>query len=142
MTKNVKHLKTGEIGEEIACLFLKKRGFKILERNVNRKWGELDIVATKSTTRLFPFLYSLYSLKTRSQTRVHIIEVKTVSGSKASAPVHPAENLTQAKLQKLKRTAILYTQEKRIEKWQLDAVLVWYDEFGNDAEIQYMEKLN
>ena len=39
--------KLGDIGENIACDFLKRRGFEIIERNYLRKWGEIDIVARK-----------------------------------------------------------------------------------------------
>ena len=37
----------GEIGEEIACQFLERKGFKILERNYRKPWGEIDIIAEK-----------------------------------------------------------------------------------------------
>lgn len=36
----------GDLGEDISCKFLLKKFF-IVERNYSRKWGELDIVATK-----------------------------------------------------------------------------------------------
>ena len=39
--------KVGEIGENVASEYLKKKGFKILERNYWKKWGELDIIAQK-----------------------------------------------------------------------------------------------
>ena len=96
MNRRSEHLRVGVVGEKIAGRFLIKNGFRIIERNVHRKWGELDIVAQHKRTK-----------------RIHIVEVKTVSGSKASAPTHPSENLTKHKLEKLVRTAILYTKEKQ-----------------------------
>lgn len=36
---------TGAFYEEKACLYLKKKGFKILERNFRVRQGEIDIVA-------------------------------------------------------------------------------------------------
>src|SRR3989344_2498952 len=36
---------TGNFGEELACKFLQKQGYKILERNFRIRGGELDIVA-------------------------------------------------------------------------------------------------
>ena len=40
--------KVGNLGENLACRFLAERGFKIVERNYRKKWGELDIVAEKN----------------------------------------------------------------------------------------------
>ena len=56
--KNTK--KTGDLGEELASEFLMKHGFRIIEQNYLRKWGEIDIVAEKLGI-------------------VHFVEVKTVS---------------------------------------------------------------
>ena len=56
-----KKQKIGEIGENIACKFLVKQGFSILDRNYTKKWGELDIVA-------------------RKYDKLYFIEVKSVSG--------------------------------------------------------------
>ena len=42
-----KHLEIGRLGEDIACRFLKEKGFKVVERNYWKKWGEIDIVAEK-----------------------------------------------------------------------------------------------
>ncbi|MBX4181397.1 YraN family protein, partial [Candidatus Parcubacteria bacterium] len=53
--------KLGDIGENIACDFLKNRGYTIVERNYLRKWGEIDIVARKGEV-------------------IHFVEVKSVSG--------------------------------------------------------------
>jgi|SRR3989344_2032763 len=52
--------RVGKLGEDIACKFLVKRKFKIVERNYRKPWGELDIVAEKNHT-------------------LHFVEVKTVS---------------------------------------------------------------
>lgn len=39
--------KIGELGENVACKFLMKHGFTILERNYTKKWGEIDVIALK-----------------------------------------------------------------------------------------------
>ncbi len=124
MEKLRAHISVGKRGEDIAVQFLKKEGFNIVDRNVHRKWGELDIIAQHRKTK-----------------RVHIIEVKTMSGSYASARMHPGENLTRHKLKKLERTCLLYIQEKHITNWQLDAVLVWYDKQNNKARAQYISNM-
>ena len=51
--------KLGDIGENVACDFLKKRGFEIKERNYLRKWGEIDIIGLKDGK------LSFFEVKTR-----------------------------------------------------------------------------
>ena len=50
--------KIGDLGENLCVKHLVKHGFKILDRNYQKKWGEIDIVAKKSGI-------------------IHFIEVKT-----------------------------------------------------------------
>ena len=52
--------KIGQLGEDSACEYLIKMGYKVIERNYLKKWGEIDIVAKKDN-------------------RIHFIEVKSVS---------------------------------------------------------------
>ncbi|MEX2008200.1 MAG: YraN family protein [Candidatus Spechtbacterales bacterium] len=35
----------GQFAEELVCEYLRGRTFKVLDRNVSKPWGELDIVA-------------------------------------------------------------------------------------------------
>lgn len=83
----------GQIGEELACEYLKQKKYKILERNYRQPWGELDIIAA-TPEKILAF-----------------IEVKTLrkdQNSKTGEGLIPEDNLTAAKLKKLKRTAALY----------------------------------
>ena len=48
-----KKLSTGEEGERRAEKFLKKKGFRILQKNYLCKTGELDIVAKEGETLVF-----------------------------------------------------------------------------------------
>ncbi|TSC96501.1 MAG: putative endonuclease [Parcubacteria group bacterium Athens0714_26] len=86
MTNN---LEVGQLGENIACLYLKNHKYKIIERNYRQPWGELDIVA-KNPEGILVF-----------------VEVKTLCDSNSSG-LTPEENLTKSKLTKLKRTMSLY----------------------------------
>lgn len=46
---------TGNKGEDLACVFLRKRGYTIIEQNFSCKQGELDIIA-KSPSNYLVFI--------------------------------------------------------------------------------------
>ena len=52
MAKN-KHIAIGQLGENIACKYLKNRGFVEIDRNYRKKWGELDLVCKKDNVLHF-----------------------------------------------------------------------------------------
>ena len=43
----------GQVGEERASRYLKRRGYKVIDRNVRAGRGELDIVARKDDLLFF-----------------------------------------------------------------------------------------
>jgi putative endonuclease len=53
--------KKGDKGEEKVVEFLKRRGFKILERNYQNKFGEIDIIAKRSGNVHFIEVKSTYT---------------------------------------------------------------------------------
>lgn len=100
----------GKLGEDIADVYLINKGFIIIERNFWKPWGELDIIA-KDPNNVLVF-----------------VEVKTMRqyGNEA---ILPEENLTVAKLKKLKKTAMLYVGHNQNltddEKgWRIDLVAI------------------
>lgn len=54
---------TAILGEDSAVNFLLNKGYKILERNFRKGYGEIDIIATHNNILVF------IEVKTRSQTR-------------------------------------------------------------------------
>ncbi len=52
----------GKKGEELALRFLKKRGYRIIEKNYVCKMGEMDIIAKEKDTLVF------VEVKTRTST--------------------------------------------------------------------------
>jgi putative endonuclease len=113
----------GNLGEDIACAFLERKGFEIIERNYLRKWGEIDIIAKK-------------------QKSLHFVEVKTVS---LDSPIRPEENMHGEKLKKLYRTIEIYTIENQGKsgelEWVLDAVLVRLDNINRKAWVKFLENI-
>ena len=43
----------GNFGEDFTSKFLKKSGYKILERNYHSRYGEIDIIASKGAVLAF-----------------------------------------------------------------------------------------
>jgi putative endonuclease len=106
----------GQIGENLACAYLKSKKYLIIGRNVRKPWGELDIIAKeKDGTLVF-------------------IEVKTFYHSSKQAmdgcaELRPEDNLTASKLKKLRRAASLfagYRNElvKDKQGWRIDLVAI------------------
>jgi len=104
----------GQFGEDLACEYLIKKNYKIIERNARQKWGELDII-TKAPDRTLVF-----------------VEVKTMTSS-AAGGIQPEDQLTQTKLAKLKRTACLYAGHypelvNDSKGWRIDLVAIKIDD--------------
>lgn len=92
-------------GEQFAARYLEKKKYKIIERNVRKPWGELDIIA-KAPDKTLVF-----------------VEVKTMSGG----ALRPEDQMSAAKMKKFSRTASLYAghykelvNDKR--GWRLDVI--------------------
>ncbi len=94
--------KIGEKGEDIACLFLMKHGFSIVERNVANKFGEIDIVA-------------------KAHGSYYFFEVKA---GKEGGWMNPAENLTKEKLRKFTISVEHYCLLKKIRDYRLQGIVV------------------
>ena len=122
--KQPKHLKIGKIGEDIACNFLKKKGYKIIDRNFKRKWGEIDIICYKKEM-IFNAISSMWNKNLSGVphgTKIVFVEVKTLNSNYS---LNPEDNLTQQKQKKLIRTCQLYISEKKLDPnmdWQIDAI--------------------
>lgn len=119
----------GKIGEDTACVFLMKQGFRIIDRNYWRKWGEIDIIAEKEG-------------KTR------FIEVKAVTRPDLSVVPHetghsPLENVHRTKLRRLRRVIETYMAERGIAEgdWQFDVIAAYLDTARKQAKIEHLENV-
>ena len=120
----------GEIGEHIACKYLIKQGFQVLERNYTKKIGEIDIVCTKDSVIHFVEVKSIVTRVTGlNQSNVSRRRSADEAGetSKNVELYNPFENITRHKLRKLWRTIEWYLAERRVSRetrWQIDAIAV------------------
>jgi len=105
----------GKQGEELALKFLKKRGYRILQRNYVCKMGEVDIIAKEGDTLTF-------------------IEVKTRT-STAFGPPQLAVN--PAKQMQLSKVALNFLKENHLEdaKARFDVVAILLGPKGEEIEV-------
>ncbi|MBL7085723.1 MAG: YraN family protein [Candidatus Cloacimonetes bacterium] len=107
---------TGKLGEDIACDYLKKNGYKILQKNFEIKVSrflksEIDIIAKKNET-------------------IHFIEVKTLKqkGREQFSAFLPEDRVDFKKKQKLIKTAQIWLTKHKLPlqgtKWQIDIISV------------------
>lgn len=82
----------GQIGEDIACQFLKDKGYEIVERNFKNKWGEIDIIAQKNNV-------------------FHFCEVKTIHKRKNYLP---EDEITGKKKQQLWKMAQIWLEHNKV----------------------------
>lgn len=119
----------GNLGESIACEYLKRHGFSIRDRNISKKTGELDVIAEKGET-------------------LHFVEVKTILTDEfpkekdTGDEYDPSLNLHEAKVRKVARTGEWYVLEKRWEgEWQVDGCLVWIRRRDGMAKVSYLPQI-
>ncbi len=128
--ENSKRKEIGRIGESAAARFIERKGFVIIERNYRKPWGEIDIIAEKAGV-------------------VRFIEVKTLSGlppgyngSRETSGYRPEEQIHQAKLRKIARTAQSYmAQNEDSREFQIDAVGVYLDTTKRVAHCRLFEQI-
>ncbi len=132
--------KFGDLGENIACNFLKKRGFEILEKNYLRKWGEIDIVARRSGVVRFIEVKSIH-IRNGSLGNVSGVTINQAKTGQ-SGSYRPEDNVHPQKLKRLARAMQTYVLERRIEgDWQLDIITVKIDEKSRKARVEIIENI-
>lgn len=115
----MKNSKLGPQGERLAENFLKRSGFRILERNFRINGGEIDLICEKRGIIVF-------------------VEVKA---RKSLVSGHPLESITPFKRERLLRTGLFYLNEKKIpdKPFRFDLVAIVFDDGGEVKEIKHLE---
>ena len=118
--------KIGEIGEDLACSYLIKRGYKILERNYYKELfpykGEIDIVAKKDKIICF-------------------IEVKTLY-LKNKSDFFPEDKVNFKKQKQLINLSQIWLTDHKIpldSKWQIDIISVILCKNYKKAKIKHFK---
>jgi len=102
----------GRRGEELAEKFLKKLKYKIVERNFNTRFGELDIIAQQGAEIVF-------------------VEVRTRTSTDFMTPAESVDYLKQGRLRKTAEIWLSKNYPSDIPPARFDVVSVTFDAKGN-----------
>ncbi|MFA5386488.1 MAG: YraN family protein [Candidatus Paceibacterota bacterium] len=115
----------GNFGEDIACDFLIKNKYKIIERNFRKPWGEIDIICkAPDKTLVFVEVKTLRQMASTELSRMS-------SGQAPEEQLSPEDQLTKSKLLKIQKTALLYAghfpEKISNEKgWRIDLIAITF----------------
>lgn len=109
----------GQLGEKLACEFLRKNGYKIIDQNFRTRGGEIDIVAEEGEMLVF-------------------VEVKTRTNRMFGLP---EEAIDARKQHKLAMTAECYLATHHLyeKNYRIDSVAVEIDETNAEPKIRHEE---
>jgi len=138
----------GNLGEDMACKFLMKQGYKIIERNYRKKWGEIDIIATKNNILHF------VEVKTTTVSSETNYKPKTDLKDKSVRPTsyshnwfRPEDNIHHWKRKRLARASQTYLLENPAcsgtedTEWQTDSLAVFLDFKTRKAKFRLLENI-
>lgn len=123
--------KIGLLGEEIACKFVKNKGYIVLTRNYRENWGEIDIVAEKDK-------------------KISFFEVKSVSCeiyddvSGVTRDFRPEEKVSASKIKKMARIIQSYILDKKVSDetdWDFNVLCVFVDVSKKRSVVKMIENV-
>ena len=112
----------GKFGEDIAIKYLENHGYKILERNYRKPWGEIDVVAQQSDELVF-------------------VEVKTQN---QGFEWRPEENVTRHKKRQLSKIINTYLKEHRVYSeidFRVDVLGIIINDKTETAQVEHIQNI-
>jgi putative endonuclease len=115
----MKKRETGIQGEKLACEFLGKNGYQIIEKNYRCPYGEIDIIARHNEFLVF-------------------VEVRTKTSGEFGTP---EDSITPAKMERLSTLATYYgiEHDDLPALWRIDVVAIEMNKQGNITRIELIE---
>lgn len=126
--------KIGDTGEGVACTYLERKGYTVLERNYLKPWGEIDIVAQKAN--------KLYFVEVKSVSRDTVRDKGGGEGTRVT--YRPEDNVHPAKLKRLHRAVQTYLLDHKVPEateWQIDVACVYLDFATHKARVEVLENV-
>lgn len=107
----------GKEGEKTAEIFLKRKGFRIIETNFSCNFGEIDIIAKRKDV-------------------MHFIEVKTRSSRNYGSPI---EAVTPYKVRHIVKTVQFYILIKQLEGMEVSLDVIEIEVVEGRKYINHIE---
>jgi putative endonuclease len=109
----------GAKGEKLAAKYLKRKGYKIIQRNYTCKLGEIDIIAERDRTIVFA-------------------EVRTKQTEKFGPPQY---SITAAKRRQISRAALCYIRENKLvgQSCRFDVIAITFSSESRRPRIEHIE---
>lgn len=109
----------GDRGEDAAARFLKRLGFRVIERGYDSPLGEMDIIAVDGRTVVF-------------------VEVKSRTSADSG---HPAEAVDANKQRRMTQSALAYLKSKRLLEYpaRFDVVAVTWPADSRRPQIEHFK---
>jgi len=109
----------GRQAEDIALVFLKKRGFKIIDRNFRCRLGEIDIVAVDGREFVF-------------------VEVRSSNNSMFN---DPSESITGFKINRLRNLALFWFNVHNAQDYRMrfDVIAIVFNREAKGVEINHIK---
>jgi len=107
----------GQKGENLACQFLKKQGYKILARNSKFRFGEIDILA-------------------RDRKDLVLVEVKAKTTQSQGSPL---EKVDWKKQKKLWQLAQFLNQQQPDSNIRIDVIGIEWDPETREPKVEHIK---
>jgi putative endonuclease len=113
--------KLGRYGEMLACEFLARRGYKIIDKNFRTRGGEIDIIAREGAVLIF-------------------VEVKTRTNNKFGEPEEAIDFYKQNKLAKTAEYYLAYRDAPETD-YRIDSIAIEVDLRNKKAKIRHKKDI-
>ncbi len=114
--------KIGDQGESIAAVYLREKGYLVLEEKYHSVYGELDLIALDREDVVF------VEVKTRTSTRFGF----------------PEMSVTPDKLEKIRKTGLMWLQShpEVPDDWRIEVIGILLDKNRRPIEIKHYETID
>lgn len=114
----------GDLGEKIAKEYLENNGYKTIDQNYSKRWGEIDLIAESADRELV------------------FVEIKTRETDNTPSAFLPEDSVNYIKQQKIIKTAQTFLYENKYSDdtfWRIDVIAIEIDKNSHKAKIRHLK---